>query len=78
MKMILSCFPILMLYMNEELKTTTLTKSFVRAKEQAPRKDEVYISHSCRCIECTEFCLFILNRLSTFSNCCHALLGRNI
>lgn len=26
--------------MNEELKTTTLTKSFVRANEQAPKKDE--------------------------------------
>ena len=27
--------------MNEELKTTSLTKSFVRANEQAPKKDEV-------------------------------------
>ncbi len=30
--------------MNEELKTTTLTKSFVRANEQAPKKDEVHFS----------------------------------
>lgn len=28
--------------MNEELKTTSLTKSFVRANEQAPKKDEVH------------------------------------
>lgn len=28
--------------MNEELKATTLQKSFVRANEQIPRKDEVF------------------------------------
>lgn len=28
--------------MNEQLKATTLQKSFVRAKEQIPKKDEVF------------------------------------
>lgn len=30
--------------LNEELKSTTLKKSFVRADEQAPKKDEVFFS----------------------------------
>jgi len=29
--------------MNEELKTTTLQKSFVRANEQIPKKDQVFV-----------------------------------
>lgn len=30
--------------LNEEMKSTTLEKSFVRANEQAPKRDEVYFS----------------------------------
>lgn len=33
--------------LNEELKSTTLEKSFVRANEQAPKKDEVYFPLLC-------------------------------
>lgn len=29
--------------MNEELKATTLQKSFVRANEQIPKKDQVFV-----------------------------------
>ena len=33
--------------LNEELKSTTLQKSFVCANEQAPKKDEVYFPLLC-------------------------------
>ena len=34
--------------LNEELKSTTLEKSFVRANEQAPKKDEVHVLLFCK------------------------------
>lgn len=34
--------------LNEELKATTLKKSFVRADEQAPKKDEVLFFFFCK------------------------------
>lgn len=40
--------------MNEELKATTLQKSFVRANEQIPKKDQVFVCICVRkeCVKC--------------------------
>lgn len=60
--------------LNEEMKSTTLEKSFVRANEQAPKRDEVYFSFLQMDIE---NCVLLWYALMETPFKMHAMLCRN-
>lgn len=59
--------------LSEELKTTTLNKSFVRANEQAVKKDEVSYTKPINLFSSTFFLLYLL--LKYFNS---SLLAQNL